>query len=40
MRDTVVVHTKDAVLVCPRDRTESLKKLIARLPEAGLEDLL
>ena len=40
MRDTVVVHTEDAVLVCPRDRTEKLKRLIERLPDTGLEDLL
>lgn len=31
----VVVHTKDATLVCPRDRAEELKKLVDRIKEDG-----
>jgi mannose-1-phosphate guanylyltransferase/mannose-6-phosphate isomerase len=31
LRDCVVVETKDAVLVAPRDRVQDVKKLVARL---------
>ncbi len=33
--DHVVVETKDAVLVAPRNRVQDVKKLVARLKEAG-----
>lgn len=33
-RDLVIVHTKDATLVCPRSEVERVKDLAARLPEA------
>jgi mannose-1-phosphate guanylyltransferase/mannose-6-phosphate isomerase len=33
LRDYVVVETKDAVLVAPRDRVQDVKKLVARLKE-------
>ena len=39
-RDLVGVATDDAVLVCPRDRAEAIRDLIARLEAAGREDLL
>lgn len=32
-RDLVIVHTKDATLVCPRSEVERVKDLAARLPE-------
>jgi len=35
LRDHVVVETKDAVLVAPKDRVQDVKKLVARLKEAG-----
>jgi len=35
LSDHVVVETKDAVLVAPRDRVQDVKKLVARLKEAG-----
>ena len=35
LRDHVVVETKDAVLVAPRDRVQDVKKLVARLKEQG-----
>jgi mannose-1-phosphate guanylyltransferase/mannose-6-phosphate isomerase len=31
LKDTAVVQTRDATLVCPRDRTAELKDLVARL---------
>jgi mannose-1-phosphate guanylyltransferase len=33
VRDLIVVQTKDAILVCNRHEVESLKKLVATLPE-------
>ena len=33
--DHVVVETKDAVLVAPKERVQDVKKLVARLKEAG-----
>jgi mannose-1-phosphate guanylyltransferase len=35
VRDLVVVHAGDAVLVCPRDRAQDVKKLVALLAEQG-----
>ena len=35
LRDHVVVETKDAVLVAPKDRVQDVKKLVARLKESG-----
>jgi mannose-1-phosphate guanylyltransferase len=38
--DLVVIHTPDATLVCPADRAEELKKLIARLQQEGKDQYL
>lgn len=35
MKDHVVVETKDAVLVAPKDRVQDVKRLVARLKAAG-----
>jgi mannose-1-phosphate guanylyltransferase/mannose-6-phosphate isomerase len=35
LNDHVVVETKDAVLVAPRDRVQDVKALVARLKQAG-----
>jgi mannose-1-phosphate guanylyltransferase/mannose-6-phosphate isomerase len=35
LHDHVVVETKDAVLVAPKDRVQDVKKLVTRLKEAG-----
>ena len=35
LKDHVVVETKDAVLVAPRDRVQDVKKLVYRLKEQG-----
>jgi mannose-1-phosphate guanylyltransferase/mannose-6-phosphate isomerase len=35
LTDHVVVETKDAVLVAPKNRVQDVKKLVARLKEAG-----
>ena len=35
LKDHVVVETKDAVLVAPRDRVQDVKKLVQRLKEGG-----
>jgi len=37
--DLVIVATDDVVLVCPRDRAEDVKLLVARLAETGRENL-
>ena len=36
----VVVETEDAVLVCPRERAQDVREVVARLGEAGRHDLL
>ncbi|MGM0380849.1 MAG: mannose-1-phosphate guanylyltransferase [bacterium] len=38
--DLVVVSTDDAVLVCPREKTEEVKKLVNRLEDKNREELL
>jgi mannose-1-phosphate guanylyltransferase len=35
VEDLVVVQTRDATLVCPRDRAEEVKQLVARLEDEG-----
>jgi mannose-1-phosphate guanylyltransferase/mannose-6-phosphate isomerase len=35
LKDTVVIETKDAVLVAPRDRVQDVKLLVAQLKAAG-----
>ena len=40
VEDLVVVHTNDAVLVCPKNRAEDIKELIQALEYAGRTDLL
>jgi mannose-1-phosphate guanylyltransferase len=40
MQDIVVVHTDDAILVAPRERSEEVKKLVDRLKAEGKEELL
>jgi mannose-1-phosphate guanylyltransferase/mannose-6-phosphate isomerase len=35
LKDHVVIETKDAVLVAPRDRVQDVKKLVTRLKEQG-----
>lgn len=37
VRDLIVVDTPDAVLVCPRDRAQDVKKLVDALKERGEE---
>jgi hypothetical protein len=31
VRDLVIVHTADATLVCPRNRVQEVRELVARL---------
>lgn len=38
--ETVVVATEDAVLVCPKERTQDVKSLVQALRDRGREDLL
>jgi len=40
LEDVVVVHTKDATLVCPKSRSEDLKKLVDAIRAKGLERFL
>ncbi|MFI5957835.1 mannose-1-phosphate guanylyltransferase [Cryptosporangium sp. NPDC051539] len=39
MRDVVVVDTPDALLVCPRDRAQEVKKLVEALRNKGASNL-
>jgi mannose-1-phosphate guanylyltransferase/mannose-6-phosphate isomerase len=38
--DLVVVSTEDAILVCPRDRVQDVKLLVAELKRRGRDDLV
>ena len=38
LQDHVVIETKDAVLVAPKDRVQDVKKLVARLKAAGRQE--
>jgi mannose-1-phosphate guanylyltransferase len=40
MRDVVVIHTPDATLVCPKHRTEEVKKLVELLAQKRLTQYL
>jgi hypothetical protein len=40
LRDLVVVATRDAVLVVPKDQAQRVKELVEKLHEAGRDDLL
>lgn len=40
VHDLIVVDTPDAVLVCPRDRAQDVKKLVDELKERGEEGLV
>lgn len=40
VKDLVVVAVGDAVMVCPKDRAGDLKKLVSRVEQEGLHDLL
>lgn len=40
LKDVVVVDTEDAVLVCPRDRAQDMKKLVEKIESEGLEKYL
>jgi mannose-1-phosphate guanylyltransferase len=35
IRDLIIVDTPDAVLVCPRDRAQEVKKLVDELKDLG-----
>ena len=40
VRDLVIIDAGDALLVCPRDRCQDVRSVVAALREAGLETLL
>ena len=40
VQDLVVVETPEALLICPRERSQEVKKIVERLTREGREDLL
>jgi mannose-1-phosphate guanylyltransferase len=40
VEDLVVVSTRDAVLVCPRDRAQEVRKMVEELARRGKQDLI
>ncbi len=40
MKDTVIVDTEDAVLVCPKNRAQEVKKLLEEIEKSGLKKYL
>jgi mannose-1-phosphate guanylyltransferase len=40
IKDLVVIDTPDALFICPRSRDQDVKRIVAKLKEAGREELL
>ncbi len=40
MRDVVVVETEDAILICPRERAQDVRQVVAELKARGKEEYL
>lgn len=40
LKDLVIINTGDAVLICPKDRSQDVKKVVERLKADGLERYL
>lgn len=40
LKDMVIVDTEDILLICPKDRSQEVKKLVERLKEEGREEYL
>lgn len=40
LTDLVIINTGDAVLICPKDRSQDVKKVVARLKAEGMERYL
>ena len=40
LRDLIIVETEDALLVCPQDRSQDVRKIVELLRARGREDLL
>lgn len=40
LRDMIVVHTSDALLVCPKDRAHEVKEIVEALRKKGRDELL
>jgi mannose-1-phosphate guanylyltransferase len=37
LKDMIIVETEDALLVCPKDRAQDVKKIVAEIKEKGME---
>jgi mannose-1-phosphate guanylyltransferase len=40
LQDLVIVETEDALLICPRDRSQDVRRIVAALRERSQQDLL
>jgi hypothetical protein len=40
MRDTVVVHARGAILVCPKDRAQDVKLIVDALKSSGRSEFV
>jgi mannose-1-phosphate guanylyltransferase len=40
MEGIIAVETKDAVLICPKDKAQEVKKIVEELKKSGKENLL
>ena len=40
VQDLVIVETDDALLICPRDRSQDVGKAVQALEKAGRKELL
>ncbi len=40
IKDSIIIETKDAILVCPKDCAQDVKKIVEKLKEDGLNEYL
>ncbi|MEX2043425.1 MAG: sugar phosphate nucleotidyltransferase, partial [Patescibacteria group bacterium] len=40
LKDLVIINTKDAVLICPKDRAQDVKKIVEKLKQSGRKKFL
>lgn len=40
VENMIIIETEDAILICPKDRAQEVKKIVEKLKEEGLEEYL
>ncbi len=40
LENLVIINTEDALLICPKDRSQDVKRVVTKLKESGKQHLL